>query len=88
MATPLTMMLWPETDTVTDFPLAVTASQIVSLGTSLLLIHRHSPLVMVSLTKYCDTVCVVGVPPWVQPAHGQRRFRGCAGTAGHEVRRS
>jgi hypothetical protein len=67
--TPLIVMLWSDTDTVIVFPLALAAVQMEPSGTILVLSQRQSLAAMVSLLKNCDTVCVVGEPPSVQPAH-------------------
>ncbi len=65
---PLKATDWPLTAMTTGARVAVTAAQMLSLGTSLLLSHRQSPLGMALPLNICGTDTVDGLVPSGQPA--------------------
>ncbi len=65
---PLKLTLWPVTETMTGWLVAVAAAQMEASGTSLLLSQRQSPAGMATSMNCCGTLCVVGVSPSVHPA--------------------
>jgi hypothetical protein len=69
---PLNVTVWLLTAMATAVFVDVAASQMLSLGTSLLLSHRQSPAGMALLLNDCGTACVSGDVPSGQTAavHG------------------
>jgi len=65
---PLKATLWLLRAMTTGARVAITASQMLSLGTSLLLSHRQSPLGMALPLNICGTDTVEGLVPSGQPA--------------------